>query len=155
MKTKYNRNDYVGYSYGDRVCVGWTSGKDGQLAVMECRCGRRQTVRPSHFHQSKSCKSCSMKASYAARTATLAAANDVLAERSAVAARPKGRLDSIPGDIRANLKTLKLLQEIQGQQFRLALLEAYYVLQLPQDCEINFDTGSITYKKEPDLVRSP
>lgn len=57
---EYKKRDRTGEIYFDWTVIG--EGKENRTWIMRCKCGREKTVKADRMHASRSCLSCSKKA---------------------------------------------------------------------------------------------
>lgn len=79
---EYKKRDRTGETYFDWTVVG--PGEKTRTWVMRCKCGREKTVLTERMYASKSCKSCSKKASSKNLGKFLESVNDLAPKRSLI-----------------------------------------------------------------------
>lgn len=77
---EYKKRDRTGETYFDWTVIG--KGEEPRTWNMRCKCGREKTVKADRMHASRSCNSCSKKATSKNLGKFLAAVNDLAPKRS-------------------------------------------------------------------------
>lgn len=75
----YKKRDRTGETYYDWTVI--AQGKESRTWTMRCKCGREKTVKADRMHASRSCLSCSKKATSKNLGKFLAAVNDLAPKR--------------------------------------------------------------------------
>lgn len=72
---EYKKRDRIGEIYFDWTVIG--QGTDNRTWIMRCKCGREKTVKADRMHASRSCISCSKKATSKNLGKFLSSVNDL------------------------------------------------------------------------------
>lgn len=75
----YKKRDRIGETYYDWTVI--SQGTESRTWTMRCKCGREKTVKSDRMHASRSCLSCSKKATSKNLGKFLAAVNDLAPKR--------------------------------------------------------------------------
>lgn len=76
---EYKKRDRTGETYFDWTVIG--KGEEPRTWKMRCKCGREKTVKADRMHASRSCNSCSKKATSKNLGKFLASVNDLAPRR--------------------------------------------------------------------------